>query len=152
MQTFNETMLKAVRASNPKRVVYVTSRGMDIETLNEVLDGETIAADWNVALAFEDVDGKVFAGDSDGLKRFTDAARTFAWGREIYLAEFKACGSDNDPAVRDYLRTVRDAAAQHGWSWAVYDYQSGCAVRTQNGTGGPARAIRELNLKADERH
>ncbi len=148
MRVFNETMLKAIRLSNPNRMVYVTSRGMDIETLSEAMDGDLIAMDWNIALAFEDSGGKTFSEKADETERFAEASQRFAWGRELYLAEFMACGSEDDPEVRSYLSTVRDIATKHGWSWAVYDYQSGCAVRAKNGTGGRTPAIDALGLSS----
>ena len=187
MRIFNETMLKAVRDSNPTRVVYLTSHRMDAETLSEVMDSDLISSDWNVALAFEFHDMDVFTAqfakerplvkfpgivpdmravtaETDPVRReagreltvaeiearfskFAESFRGFAWGREIYLAEFCVYERADDQSAKTYIAAMRSAIERRGWSWAVYDYQSGCAVRGENGTGEPTRILRALDLK-----
>lgn len=173
MQRYNEALLAAIRESNPTRVVYLTSRGMNIDTLAEVMDSDRIANDWNLALGFEfneptdftrqfaenrplvrfpgvvpDLGVGVPETDPDRatsgtewtvaklaerLDEFAEAARGFAWGRELYLAEFGVYQRADDASAAAYLEAVHDAARRHGWSWAVYDYNSGCAVRDEQG-------------------
>jgi hypothetical protein len=187
MQTFNETMLKAIRTSNPTRVVYVTSHKMDMETLSEVMNSDLISSDWNIALAFEDHNMDVFSAQFDEKRplvkfpgtvpdmsavvaendpirkdfgrqlttaeidgrftKFAEAARRFAWGREIYLAEFCVFQRADDRSAMNYIRTVKNAAEGNGFSWSVYDYQSGCAIRTDDGTGKPTRILQALELR-----
>lgn len=182
MQSYNEAMLAAIRDSNPTRVVYVTSRGMDLDTFSEVMASDRIAADWNVALAFELSEPVVFTrqfqedrplvrfpgrvpdmGDKVGpedplrstfgteltvaaleerLSAFAEATGSVPWGREVYVAEFGVYERADDESTTSYLRTLRAAFERHGWSWAVYDYQSGCAVRGEDGQ--PTRVLRAL--------
>ncbi len=186
MQVFNDTMLKAIRASNPTRVIYVTSRKMDAETLGEVMDSEMIQADWNIALAFEDNGMNAFTAqyederplvkfpgivpdmsavvtENDPIRtdfgrelnvaqieerfgKLAEAARRFAWGREIYLAEFGVFERADNRSAKNYIRAVKKAAERNGFPWAVYDYQSGCAVRADNGNGKPTRILEALEL------
>lgn len=162
MQRYNEALLAAIRESHPTRLVYLTSRGMDIDTLSEVMDSERVAEDWNVALAFEFKEPAAFtlqfdedrplvrfpdgastvAGLTERLDTFAAAAKRFAWGREVYLAEFGVYQRADDESATVYLRAVRDAAERHGWAWSVYDYNSGCAVRDD--AGQPTRVWRAL--------
>ncbi len=185
MQRFNERMLAAIRASNPTRVVYVTSRGMDVDSLSEVMSSDSVASDWNVALAFEfkepeaftsqyektrplvqfpgkvpDMSGSVPADDpirrsfgaelnaatlESRLSHFAEQIKQVAWGREIYLAEYGVFQRADDPSAQNYITTLRSAFDRHGWSWAVYDYNSGCAVRDDNGQ--PTRILKALALQ-----
>ena len=173
MRVYNEALLAAIRESNPTRLVYITSRGMDIDTLAEALESEPLAADWNLALAFEFSEPLVFTRQFDAerplvrfpgtvpdlsaftaegdplrsmngavlsvavlqerLGRFAAASRGFRWGREVYVAEFGVFERADDESTITYLRTLRDVFEREGWSWALYDYQSGCAVRAEQG-------------------
>jgi hypothetical protein len=182
MRRYNEALLAAVRESNPMRVIYLTSREMNLDTLAEVMQSDKIAEDWNVALAFEFNEPTEFTRQFDEqlplvhfpsatpdaeaedpnagsgqveantpstvaqlierLDRFAAKASQSAWGRELYLAEFGVYRRADDESTKVYLRAVRDAAERHGWSWSVYDYNSGCAVR--DGEGRPTRSWRAL--------
>ncbi|AVP97183.1 hypothetical protein C7S18_08240 [Ahniella affigens] len=141
MRNFNETMLKTIRASNPDRVVYLTSRDMQLATLAEVMESDVIASDWNVALAFEDHKSSPFEAY---YPQYIEAVKRAAWGRELYLAEYGVCEGSDDAYATSYLRKMRDITTQQNWSWALYDYQSGCAVRDDK--GNPTRVLSGLEL------
>jgi endoglucanase len=58
-------------------------------------------------------------------------------GRELYIGEFGAYAPADDDSKRAYTQAVRAAAERHGWSWAVWDYQGGFAVRSAEGKPTP---------------
>jgi hypothetical protein len=53
--------------------------------------------------------------------------------RELYLGEFGMVEGVDPGATRRYLEAVTGAARRHGIGWAIYDYESGCAVRGEDG-------------------
>lgn len=68
-----------------------------------------------------------------------DFARLAAWaksnapGRDLYLAEF-GVGHGREPgSSRRYIAAVSGAAVRHGIGWAIYDYESGRAIRDARG-------------------
>ncbi len=59
-------------------------------------------------------------------------------GRELYIGEFGAYDKAEDAdSRRNYTKAVTTACARHGWSWAVWDYQGGFAIRDKNGNPTP---------------
>lgn len=95
-----------------------------------------------------------------GLEASIDAlaakAKARAAGREVYIGLFGALGFTRGPSgpvpddasARTYIRSARRAFERHGFAWAVYDYQTGGAVRGDEGTGAPTRILQGLDLKA----
>lgn len=64
---------------------------------------------------------------------------------EVYLGDFGMTeGVDPEATVR-YLQAVTAAAARHGFGWAIYDYESGRAVRGED--GGPTAIYDGLGLE-----
>ncbi len=79
-------------------------------------------------------------------------AKVAAWadknlkGRELYIGEFGAYDkAEDDDSRRNYVKAVTAASERHGWSWAVWDYQGGFAVRTPD--GNPTAILEGLPLK-----
>lgn len=81
-----------------------------------------------------------------------DFAALAAWigahaaGREIYVAQFGVYHRADDDSARRYIRAIRAALDRHQLAWAVYDYESGCAVRGADGK--PTRILDALALRA----
>ena len=67
-------------------------------------------------------------------------------GRELYVGEFGAYDkAEDDDSRRAYVKAVTAAAEHHHWSWAVWDYQGGYAVRSPSGK--PTAILEGLPLK-----
>lgn len=56
---------------------------------------------------------------------------------EIYLGEFGVYRAADPESQRRWIRTVVEQCEKRGWSWAVWDYQGGFAVRKPDGSGTP---------------
>jgi endoglucanase len=155
MTRFQRAMLAAIRATNPTRVVYLSGHDMQRESLAAVpLAAFADPADPNLALAFEFFEPlgftfqfdeskplREFPGDGDFSASAIDSkidavgawAKAHAPGREIYVAAFGVYARASDESAVRFLTTARAAFERNGLSWAVYDYQSGCAVRGDDG-------------------
>jgi hypothetical protein len=57
------------------------------------------------------------------------SAKAAARGHQIYVGSFGALGFIEQASAENYVRTVRKALERNGFSWAVYDYFTGGAVR-----------------------
>lgn len=67
-------------------------------------------------------------------------------GRELYIGEFGAYDkAEDDDSRRAYVKAVTATAERHNWSWAVWDYQGGYAVRSPDGK--PTAILEGLPLK-----
>lgn len=66
-------------------------------------------------------------------------------GRELYIGEFGAYDVADADSRRNYVKAVTAAAERHGWTWAVWDYQGGFAIRAPNGK--PTAILEGLPLK-----
>ncbi len=158
---FHRAMLGAIRATNPERVVYLAGHDMQLESLADLPLAEF--GDPNLALAFEFFEPlaftfqfdeskplREFPGEGDfalaELDRKIDAvgkwSKANAAGREIYVAAFGVYARAGDASARAFLTAARTAFERNGLSWAVYDYQSGCAVRDDDGK--PTRNLEAL--------
>ena len=62
---------------------------------------------------------------------------THAPNIEVYLGEFGVYEKAPDESRARYIRAVRQAAEKHGWGWAVWSYNGGFAVRTDDGQPTP---------------
>jgi endoglucanase len=152
MSRFQRAMLSAIRTTNPTRVVYLSGHDMQRESLAGVPLAEF--ADPNLALTFEFFEPlgftfqfdeskplREFPGPGDfaaeAIDRKIDAvgawAKQNAPGREIYVGAFGVYARASDDSARNFLTAARGAFERNGLSWAVYDYQSGCAVRGDDG-------------------
>lgn len=60
-------------------------------------------------------------------------ARRHAKGREIYLGEFGVYEAAPRASCTRWIAAIRRAAESHGWSWAVWDYNSSFGVRGRDG-------------------
>jgi endoglucanase len=58
-------------------------------------------------------------------------------GRELYIGEFGAYSPADDDSKRAYTKAVTTACQRHDWSWAVWDYQGGFAIRSPEGKPTP---------------
>lgn len=158
---FHRAMLGAIRATNPQRLVYLAGHDMQRESLADLPLAEF--GDPNLALAFEFFEPlaftfqfdeskplREFPGEGDfalaELDRKIDAvgkwSKANAAGREIYVAAFGVYARAGDISARAFLAGARTAFERNGLAWAVYDYQSGCAVRGDDGK--PTRNLEAL--------
>jgi endoglucanase len=188
LNSFNVRVLASIRASNPTRIVYLTSnRWSGFGTLNDVIlpDDPHIAltlhfyepfvfthqrADW-VGLP-DDMPAVRFPGHVPDLSKkipadhylqqTSDTELTVAqidaafatvaiWagahlkGRELYVGEFGAYDKADADSRRNYVKAVTAACERHRWSWAVWDYQGGFAIRSPE--GNPTAILEGLPLK-----
>jgi hypothetical protein len=60
-----------------------------------------------------------------------------ARGREVYLGEFGLFEGSDPQSARRYLGSVVRAAERHGVGWSIYDYESGRAIRGEDGEPTP---------------
>jgi hypothetical protein len=78
-------------------------------------------------------------------------ARIAAWANaqprkpQISISEFGVYQRADDASARAYIRAARAAFERHGFSWCVYDYESGMAVRTRDGKS--TRILEALDLR-----
>ena len=54
---------------------------------------------------------------------------------EVYLGEFGVFNAADADSTRRWITTVRSAAEQRGWGWAVWDYSDSFGVRKADGSG-----------------
>ncbi len=66
---------------------------------------------------------------------------------EIYFGAIGVMLGVDDASTKNYLHALRPALERKGIAWAVYDYNTGGAVRSDNGEGGPTRMIEGLGLR-----
>lgn len=64
-------------------------------------------------------------------------AATGARKAEVYLSVFGVFQAADADSKRAYARAVRSAAERQGWGWAIYDYESGMAMRGRDGQPTP---------------
>jgi hypothetical protein len=64
-------------------------------------------------------------------------AAEHARDRELYMGEFGLFVGNDPDSTRLYLRALVQAAERHGVSWSIYDYESGRAVRGEDGEPTP---------------
>ncbi len=69
---------------------------------------------------------------------------TSAPEREVYLGDFGLTEGIDPSATAAYLQAITGAARRHDLGWAIYDYESGRAVRGDD--GGPTAIGRGLDL------
>ncbi|MGC4073572.1 MAG: cellulase family glycosylhydrolase [Nibricoccus sp.] len=189
LNPFNTRMLAAIRASNPTRIVYLTSnRWSGFSTINDVV----LPDDPHIALTLHfyepfvfthqranwvqlppDMPAVKFPGHVPDLSKSTVPADHFvqassnteltvaqidqafaivaAWadknlkGRELYIGEFGAYDTADADSRRNYMKAVAAACNRHHWSWAVWDYQGGFAVRSPEGK--PTAILEGLPLR-----
>jgi len=151
MRTFNAACLRAIRRVSPTRMVYLTSHDMKIDSAAKV-----DLTDPNTALAVEFWEPEAFSFQADPAKplvRFAarDAALvdvrldSLRAAREIYVASFGVFRRADDGSAVAYLRALVGAFARNKLAWAVYDYHTGCAVRSE-GNGKGTRVLTGLGL------
>jgi endoglucanase len=180
LNPFNARMLAAIRASNPTRIVYLTSnRWSSFETIADVI----LPDDPHIALTLHFYEPFIFThqranwvqlpadmplirfpGRVPDLSKIVPAdhftqkssntelttaeidaafAKLAAWadknlkGRELYIGEFGAYSPADDDSKHAYAKAVTTAAQRHHWSWAVWDYQGGFAIRSPDGKPTP---------------
>ncbi|ATC64879.1 hypothetical protein CMV30_13375 [Nibricoccus aquaticus] len=181
LNSFNARMLAAIRASNPTRIVYLTSnRWSAFHTVTDVI----LPDDPHIALTLHFYEPFIFThqraswvqlpadmplikfpGRVPDLSKTTIPADHFvqkssnteltaaeidtafatvaAWaathlkGRELYIGEFGAYDVADADSRRNYVKAVTTAAERHAWSWAVWDYQGGFAIRSPEGKPTP---------------
>lgn len=153
----------AIRAADPERFVYVmppvrerrwdetgfllAPPGATTEHLG-ALDLDALGPSVGLKFAFYEPESFVFQDPSHGavpLPASTAAdidaafARVATWRaasapkREVYLGEFGLTEGIDPAATAAYLRAVTGAARRHDLGWAIYDYESGRAVRGEDG-------------------
>lgn len=185
LRSFNSEMLAAIRRTNPTRVVYVTSLGMEIDK-SETVD----LSDPNTALAVTFMEPELFTWQMDperpkvefpgsvpDLSKFATEddliprllsgasigpellkARMDVLGsrmkeefgtREVYISTLSVFQGVEDKAARAYLSAAKAAIEAQGFSWAVYDYNTGGAIRGEDGK--PTRVIEALGMGAPEK-
>lgn len=57
-------------------------------------------------------------------------------GAAVYIGEFGVYEAADDRSTRNWVQAVTDACRRHGFSWAVWDYKGGFAIR-RNGEPTP---------------
>lgn len=164
----------AIRAADPERFVYVmppvrersageagfllAPPGATIEHLG-ALDLDALGPRVGVKFTFYEPESFVFQDPSHGavpLPASTAAdidaafARVARWRatsapeREVYLGDFGLTEGIDPSATAAYLQAITGAARRHDLGWAIYDYESGRAVRGED--GGPTAIGRGLDL------
>jgi imidazolonepropionase-like amidohydrolase len=162
LAAFQRACLAAIRAHDRRRFVYLTPNQMAPAAVGETAWPD----DPRTGLAFELWDPVGFTQQyepTDPPREFPgpgpgeDVAaidRTFAalaaWaardgaGRELYVAQFGVYHRAPAASQQRWLRATRAAIDRHQLAWAVYDYDSGCAVRGADGL--PTTAYESLDL------
>jgi hypothetical protein len=82
----------------------------------------------------------------DALARW---AAERAPGRELYMGDFGVFLGIDPEAIRQYLGVLVKAAARHGVSWSIYDYESGRAVRGSDGQPTPICEALDISCSTD---
>lgn len=122
--------LAAIRESSPTRVVYLVPDQGRTDAVSEELLLDSFTA---LSFVYWEVEDKSAEGIVAGLEKLGAWARGHARDRELYVAELPVCEKESPDATRAFITSVKAAAEQHGFSWAAYDYESGCAVRGKDG-------------------
>lgn len=78
------------------------------------------------------------------IRTFAERIASWADSREVYVNSFGVYETADDQSARNYLGALRQAFERHGLSWAVYDYQTRCAVRDKD--GNPTRVLEGLGM------
>jgi hypothetical protein len=180
IRLYNTEVLAAVRRADAQRVVYLTSRDMRAANAADVVAGGdrkvALALRFFEPEVFtrqfdpkaprvrfpgsvpEGLDAPAFpAGTnltiedlSNRVGALAEQARAAVGDREVYVGLFGALGDIEEESAATYLRTVRAAFERHGIGWAVYDYNTGGAVRCCDEpdrlrrSGGPTHIHRAL--------
>jgi imidazolonepropionase-like amidohydrolase len=162
LDTYYARMLAAVRVATPTRFVYLTTANRELAGVKTL----TLPADDRVGLSLEYFEPAAFSFQVDeaaprvafpdeaaGLTpKVIDAAfaalaadvATYAPGREVYVGQWGVYHTADDASARTYIAAVKAALDRHGFAWAIYDYESGCAIRGADGT--PTAAYAGLGL------
>jgi hypothetical protein len=80
----------------------------------------------------------------DAAQIIDDLARIASWNRglseprQLYLSRFGVLEDNAAADTQRYVRAVVEAAARHDMGWAIYDYESGRAIRGADGKPTPA--------------
>jgi hypothetical protein len=83
---------------------------------------------------------------SKQVDEYAQKAKAKLGPRELYFGNIGVMLGVDDASARIYLQALRDALERNGIAWAVYDYQTGGAVRAEQGTGGPTRVLEGLRM------
>jgi endoglucanase len=169
-----EKLVAAIRAASPERVVHLHAAGDRLSHLASVslVDDRCVAVatfDEPMVFTWQGMDGLAlppvpFPGvvpdmsaapeghPGHGLTgtELSVAAIDAAFAaaatpdRPAYLTSFGVYQAAPADGRRAYVKAVRAAAERNGWGWAVYDYGSGMAVRTEAGEATPVMDGLEL--------
>jgi hypothetical protein len=74
----------------------------------------------------------------EDFKKITSMIKKNAGPREIYLRQFGVHTTIEKQSAINYTSAVTKAAKEFGINWCIYDYESGRALRTAEGTPYPA--------------
>jgi hypothetical protein len=161
LAAFNRRALAAIREVAPRRFVYLTINKMSFDavaqaTLPDEHTGLALQYFEPEAFTFPDDDSKphvAFPGEGPRMTAAAidgDFAKLASWaaqhasGHELYIAQFGVYHTADAASQRAYLGAMRAALERHGLSWAIYDYESGCAMRGADGT--PTVAYEAIGL------
>ena len=70
----------------------------------------------------------------DAVEKWVTAHRP---GLEVYVGEFGVYRAADPESARRWISTIVVETEKRGWSWAVWDYKGGFAVRAPDGRGTP---------------
>ena len=180
---FQTQMLAVIRKSNTTRMVYLSTRQSNIETINDFTfpknDSNTALAidywgpdvfafQWKAELPLVEFPGIVpdlteFADKDDPIQKFSKTALTIpkliaplqelatwkkqqAKNREVYISSYGVLTYRvGKQSTTNYIQAMQSGIEDNGFSWAIYDYKSGCAIRGEDNE--PTVIMKALNMR-----
>lgn len=133
----NHALLAAIRESNPTRVVYLSSNhqhdGRAAVAQLDVPDDPNVVVEFQYHEPTEFTPSGVEQSAANLERAFAEVASWIAARsarKEGYISEWGVGLMERDhTAWRAYVSAYQAAAERNGLGWAVYDYDSGMAIR-----------------------
>lgn len=132
LRGFSEATQHTIAEVSPARFVYLQPDDGEMGKISGALP------DGPVGLS-------VMFDDASALPTLDRWAAAEGKGREVYVGEFGVSIDEKDDVARAYIRETLGAIQQRHMSWAVYDYESGCAIRGAD--GAPTRVLDALGMR-----
>lgn len=181
---FQIQMLAAIRKSNPTRMVYLSTRRSNIETITgfsfpkndsntalaiDYWDFDVFAFQWKEELPVVEFPGIVpdmsqFTDKDDPIQKLSNTALTIpklkaplqdlakwkkqhATDREIYISSYGVLTyRAGKQSTTNYIQAMQSGIEESGFSWAIYDYKSGCAIRGEDNE--PTVIMKALDMES----